>query len=129
MFQCFIKLFPPLYENFSLVLCTFNNDSSFTEERIIENITPNQRYILSMSIFGLNQICKIRFTENCVCICICATWYHLYYSKIVKNTHGRVLLLVKLQAFRLFIHTYIFFILLSCFSCGKFGKTLVTCNV
>ena len=29
----------------------------------------------------------------------CAIWYHLYNSKIVKNTHGRVLLLVTLQVF------------------------------
>ena len=29
----------------------------------------------------------------------CAIWYHLYNLKNVKNTHGVVLLLVKLQAF------------------------------
>ena len=28
----------------------------------------------------------------------CAIWYHLHYLKNVKNTHGRVLLLEKLQA-------------------------------
>ena len=28
----------------------------------------------------------------------CAIWYHLYNFKNVKNTHGGVLLLVKLQA-------------------------------
>ena len=28
----------------------------------------------------------------------CAIWYHLYNSKNVKNTHGGVLILVKLQA-------------------------------
>ena len=28
----------------------------------------------------------------------CAIWYHLYNLKKVKNTHGGVLLLVKLQA-------------------------------
>ena len=28
----------------------------------------------------------------------CAIWYHLYNLKNVKNNHGRVLLLVKLQA-------------------------------
>ena len=28
----------------------------------------------------------------------CAIWYHLYNLKYVKNTHGGVLLLVKLQA-------------------------------
>ena len=28
----------------------------------------------------------------------CAIWYHLYKLKNVKNTHGGVLLLVKLQA-------------------------------
>ena len=30
----------------------------------------------------------------------CAIWYHLYNLKNVKNTHGGVLLLVKLQAFK-----------------------------
>ena len=29
---------------------------------------------------------------------LCAIWYHLYNLKNVKNTHGGVLLLVKLQA-------------------------------
>ena len=29
---------------------------------------------------------------------LCAIWYNLYNSKNVKSTHGRVLLLVKLQA-------------------------------
>ena len=29
---------------------------------------------------------------------ICAIWYHLYNLKNIKNTHGGVLLLVKLQA-------------------------------
>ena len=28
----------------------------------------------------------------------CAIWYHLYNLKDVKNTHGSVLVLVKLQA-------------------------------
>ena len=28
---------------------------------------------------------------------LCAIWYHLYNLKNVKNTHGRVLLLVKLK--------------------------------
>ena len=28
----------------------------------------------------------------------CRIWYHLYNLKNMKNTHGRVLLLVKLQA-------------------------------
>ena len=28
----------------------------------------------------------------------CAIWYHLYNLKNVKNTHGGVLILVKLQA-------------------------------
>ena len=29
---------------------------------------------------------------------LCAIWYHLYNLERVKNTHGGVLLLVKLQA-------------------------------
>ena len=30
-------------------------------------------------------------------VILCATWYHLYNFKNVKNTHGGVLLLVKMQ--------------------------------
>ena len=29
---------------------------------------------------------------------LCAIWYHLYNLKNVKNTHGGVIILVKLQA-------------------------------
>ena len=36
-----------------------------------------------------------------------AIWYHLHNLKNVKNTHGRVLLLVKLQAFS--IPPWVFF--------------------
>ena len=32
----------------------------------------------------------------------CANWYHLYNLKSVKNPHGGVLLLVKLQALTFF---------------------------
>ena len=35
----------------------------------------------------------------------CAIWYHLYNLKNVKNTHGGVLILVKLQA-SAFSHSY-----------------------
>ena len=31
----------------------------------------------------------------------CAIWHHLYNLKNVKNTHGGVLILVKLQEFRM----------------------------
>ena len=34
----------------------------------------------------------------------CAIWYHLYDLKNVKNTHGRALLLVKLQASAFLFH-------------------------
>ena len=42
----------------------------------------------------------------------CAIWYHLLILKNVKNTHGGVLLLVKLQAFLLKVT-----LLHGCFSC------------
>ena len=35
-----------------------------------------------------------------------AIWYHLYNSKNVKNTHGKVLRLVKLQALELTLHGF-----------------------
>ena len=31
-------------------------------------------------------------------VILCMIWYHLYNLKNVKNTHGQMLLLVKLQA-------------------------------
>ena len=37
-----------------------------------------------------------RFTSTYVMLC--AIWYHLYNLKTLKNTHGGVLLLVKLQS-------------------------------
>ena len=33
---------------------------------------------------------------------LCAIWYHLHNFKYVKNTHGGVLLLVKLYKFKLY---------------------------
>ena len=39
----------------------------------------------------------------------CAIWYHLYNLKNVKNTHGRVLFLVKLQAEHTSMGVFIFF--------------------
>ena len=35
----------------------------------------------------------------------CVIWYHFYNLKKVKNTHGAVLHLVKLQAFRLQLYS------------------------
>ena len=35
--------------------------------------------------------------SHLICVTFCAIWYHLYNFKNVKNTHGGVLLLVKLQ--------------------------------
>ena len=43
----------------------------------------------------------------------CAIWYHLYNLKNVKNTHGRVLLLVKLQATKSNTHPWVFFMFFS----------------
>ena len=39
--------------------------------------------------------------QNRVYVIRCAIWYHQYNLKNVKNTHGGVLILVKLQACRL----------------------------
>ena len=44
----------------------------------------------------------------------CAIWYHLYNLKNVKNTHGGVLLLVKLQALATLLKVTL---LHGCFSC------------
>ena len=41
---------------------------------------------------------KCRYGRKCVNVMRCAIWYHLHNLKKVKNTHGEVLILVKLQA-------------------------------
>ena len=51
---------------------------------------------------------KIKFLANvygCSYVVRCAIWYHLYNLKNVKNTHGGVLLQVKLQA-AIWYHLY-----------------------
>ena len=52
-----------------------------------------------VNIMGHNKVLVLgyprHYTTNVVC---CVIWYHLYSLKNVKNTHGRVLILVKLQA-------------------------------
>ena len=46
---------------------------------------------------GKSFVNRIGF-KNCKYVMRCAIWYHLYNLKNVKNTHGGVLILVKLQA-------------------------------
>ena len=37
----------------------------------------------------------------------CAIWYHFYSLKNMKNTHGGVLILVKLQARNVWAQSYV----------------------
>ena len=46
----------------------------------------------------LNMCYKVLFLKSITNLMLCTIWYHLYNLKNVKNTHGGVLLLVKLQA-------------------------------
>ena len=36
-----------------------------------------------------------------ICVMRCAIWYHLYNLKNVKNIHGGILILIKLQALQM----------------------------
>ena len=57
-------------------------------------------YILATGSLRNIDVCLFQIfiiTETYVMFCV--IWYHLYYLKNVLNTHGGVLLLVKLQAF------------------------------
>ena len=58
---------------------------------------------------------------------LCAIWYHLYNFKKMKNTHGGVLLLVKLQAKVTLLRGCSFFYFLSYFKIGViFANCLLT---
>lgn len=60
---------------------------------------PVRSYILLIFFISLYLLfLKFRDFGYLLMICFCTIWYHLHYSKNVKNTHGRQLLLVKLQA-------------------------------
>ena len=50
--------------------------------------------------FSVRIVCTVRIALLLLFkyVMRCTIWYHLHHLKNVKNTHGRVLLLVKLQA-------------------------------
>ena len=51
------------------------------------------------SVFQWSWYCRMEiFNRFCKYVMLCAIWHHLYNFKNVKNTHGAVLCLVKLQA-------------------------------
>ena len=53
-----------------------------------------------------------------------AIWYHLYTFKKVKNTHGGVLLLVKLQALKVTLPRECFSRFLNCANSAKTAQSL-----
>ena len=54
---------------------------------------------------------------------LCAIWHHLYNLKNVKNTHGGVLLLIKLQALKITILHGRFSRFLNCTNGTKLRKS------
>ena len=83
---------PDLHHNYSLV--SIQGNSSRHLEDFLRHCQVLQRKIWT-SHFALKG------TRRSPMSTLCAMWYHLYYlQKPVKNTHGRVFLLVKLQAFK-----------------------------
>ena len=62
--------------------------------KILNFIISNLKEIMSITRISLrsSHLRKNKF------VMFCAIWYHLFNLKNVKNTHGRVLLLVKVQA-------------------------------
>ena len=57
------------------------------------------------SLLGLSTYRS--FTNLQYILMFCAIWYHLYNLKNVKNTHGGVIILVKLQASTHHLYIYI----------------------
>ena len=51
----------------------------------------------------MTKLPKIQKIHSQIYVVRCTTWYHLYNLKYVRNTHGGVLILVKLQAMALII--------------------------
>ena len=66
-------------------------------------VYQRKKYSIKFSSFLLIlRLCKKRFScfkivIPCTYLMFCAIWYHLHNLKNVKNTHGGVLLLVKLK--------------------------------
>ena len=81
--------------------CSINQTLSFTWLGKIVNstINKNSNFMSPDQLTGSLQFIQMSHirTRNLI-VMRCAIWYHLYNLKTVKNTHGGVLLLVKLQA-------------------------------
>ena len=57
----------------------------------------NSRMLQTLSTLSIKDD-KFTSNKDTINVVRCAIWYHLCNSKNVKNTHGGVLILVKLQA-------------------------------
>ena len=88
------------------------------KEYWLRNIGFDQGILALISVYCIAGICLLYWRNTCSCFYVenapkidedyeignkfidlrWAVWYHSYYLKNVKNTHGGLLLLVKLQA-------------------------------
>ena len=75
------------------MFATLLNTNSFTGISFLDQENITLCFFLTWNIFKemLRLACIRKYVMHC------AIWYHLYNFKNVKNTHGGVLLLVKLQ--------------------------------
>ena len=93
-FRCFLSPSEPIKTSFFLFLYVFYHWFWFWG-MIIMNLKDTvvaawKHTFLGDITWNLAMFCWL--------VMLCAIWYHLYNSKNVKNIHGGVLLLVKLQA-------------------------------
>ena len=92
--------------------CLFNNEPKHEANGECENIvlradncsSQNKNWVLyTMFCYEVNRqdrpdTITMKYYKKDIHVMRCAIWYHLHNFKNVKNTHGGVLLLVKLQA-------------------------------
>ena len=98
----------------STTSCQYSVDFIYNKHSVIPSINellaqvcPIIFYQLELLLVNLKSIDqamqgkhyrKIIWTLQLIYVVYCTIWYHLYNLKNVENTHGGVLILVKLQA-------------------------------
>ena len=90
------------FSKYQSIFFPFFHQNSFCQLYRSQFWRTHRTFFEGFSLWNvLSFSCRTETKNRCflwIYVMFCAIWYHLYNLKNVKNTHGGVLLLVKMQA-------------------------------
>ena len=101
-YNCSREANTAMYCRLFVVICASCNSFSYNNDwfegchEMFINLRFKLKVVWQIHEYFKNILWRWFLQESLYVVC-CAIWYHLYYLKKVKNTHGGMLLLVKLQ--------------------------------